>query len=277
MDVILNELSLTGQFDNENLFLNNLNEIIMMTHLINQLDNLNLLKSNKIWNSKITDSLTLIMLLQKKGSDILNKIRLDLSKVSSSPPYWEDTQIHSCIKNSYNYNNENICNTGLAESSERNQVIISFQHNLFKNSNINIIKNLTDININNINNLKELSQYLYTKKVLNEYKFCKYFFNTSKLNFSKLDDAKRGFNTLNKKQKKLFINQLKIFAETSWSNIISSDGIEYKKYNNTLKGFTNIDIYKFRINKKYRCFGYRSNDTFYIVHFEINHKLSDIG
>ncbi|WP_373031749.1 hypothetical protein, partial [Sulfurovum sp.] len=59
--------------------------------------------------------------------------------------------------------------------------------------------------------------------------------------------------------------------------ISASDGIEYKKYNNTLSGFTGIDIYKFRINQKYRCFGYRKGEIFYVLHFETDHKLSDRG
>jgi len=277
MDVVLNELSLSGQFENDNLFLSNLSEVVKMTHLINKIENISLLKSNTIWNSKITTSDTLLLLLRKKGSDLLNKLRLDLSKMSANPPYWEETQVHSCVEDSYEYSHNDICNTGLAESSQRDKVVISFEHFLYSSENIKVMKNSTEINIKNILNLKLFSQYLYDKSLINEYEFCNYFFHNTKLSFTKLDNEKRGFNFLTQEQKKLYIGQFKLFAEMSWEDIVSSDGIEYKKYQNTLSGFREVEIYKFRISQKYRCFGYRKGEIFYIVHFEVDHKLSDNG
>lgn len=277
MDVILNELSLAGQFEDEDYFLKNLSEIIMITHLINQLEGINLFKSYNIWDAKVTDSTTLASLLRKKGSDLLNKLRLDLSKLSEQPPYWEEDQIHDCSQNTYKYNATNICNTGLAESSERDKVIISFNHSSYRDAALDIMKNSTNIDINNLINLKSFSSYLYDHQIISEYEFCKYFFYATKLNFSKLDDYKRGFNTLGNDEKKQFIKQFKVFSEMSWTDILNSDGLEYKKYNNTLSGFTDIDIYKFRVNQTYRCFGYRKGEIFYIIHFETDHKLSDKG
>ena len=72
----------------------------------------------------------------------------------------------------------------------------------------------------------------------------------------------------------------------SWDNIMSSDGLEYKKYNKPNKRkkgwfregtYKNTDIYKFRVTQEYRCFGYRTGDEFFVLRFEIDHSISDNG
>ncbi|MEA1956038.1 MAG: hypothetical protein U9N02_06050, partial [Campylobacterota bacterium] len=66
-----------------------------------------------------------------------------------------------------------------------------------------------------------------------------------------------------------------------------SDGLEYKQYNKPKKLKTkgwfrnglykNIDIYKFRVTQEYRCFGFRKDNRFYVLRFEINHEISNNG
>ncbi|RLA70977.1 MAG: hypothetical protein DRG24_06135 [Epsilonproteobacteria bacterium] len=70
----------------------------------------------------------------------------------------------------------------------------------------------------------------------------------------------------------------------SWDDIKNSDGLEYKQYKPNKKDdwfrktiYSSKDIYKFRITQKYRCFGYRDMDKFFILRFEIDHKKSDKG
>ncbi len=70
----------------------------------------------------------------------------------------------------------------------------------------------------------------------------------------------------------------------SWNDISISDGLDYKEYspnkeNNWFKNtkFSDKKIYKFRVTQKYRCFGYRELDTFYVLMFDIEHKISDKG
>ncbi len=70
----------------------------------------------------------------------------------------------------------------------------------------------------------------------------------------------------------------------TWKDILLSDGLEYKQYKPNRKNdwfrdnkYSKIDIYKFRVTQKYRCFGYRKGDVFHILRFEVDHKISDKG
>lgn len=38
-----------------------------------------------------------------------------------------------------------------------------------------------------------------------------------------------------------------------------------------------MDIFKFRVSEKIRCFGYREKDTFFVLRIDLEHKLSDKG
>jgi len=278
MDVILNELSLSGQFSDEDEFIDNLKEIVKITHFFSSYDDLALLKSYTFWESKITSNDTVITLLQKKGNDVVKKLRTDLFKLSSNPPYWEDNRQHCCKSNTYMFKEQNLCDTGIAESIERDKLILSFKHDDFIDLELNVKKNTSDIIVNNLSNFKYFIELLFDNSLIDEYRFCKYFFYNTNLNFDLLDDHNRGFNTLSTSiEKKQFTEQFKTFSNMSWEEIYQSDGFEYKKYNSDLSGFEREDIYKFRISQKYRCYGFRKNDIFKVVHFETNHKLSDNG
>lgn len=38
-----------------------------------------------------------------------------------------------------------------------------------------------------------------------------------------------------------------------------------------------MNICKFRVSEKFRCFGYRKKDTFFVLRIDLEHKLSDKG
>lgn len=114
-----------------------------------------------------------------------------------------------------------------------------------------------------------------------EYCFRK--FKDSNLNFSLLEDD-YGFDILNSDQEKEFLSTFNKFSKMSWSDIIKSGankkGLNYKAYDgdwfqNTK--YKDIKIFKFRTSKKYRCFGYREKDEFFVLRFEVDHKMSDNG
>ncbi|CAC9627344.1 hypothetical protein [uncultured Gammaproteobacteria bacterium] len=101
----------------------------------------------------------------------------------------------------------------------------------------------------------------------------------SNLNFDQLEE-KFGFNLLDSIQTNEFINSFNTFDSMNWSDIEQSIGLEYKPYtgdwfNNS--GHKGKVIKKFRVSKKYRCFGYREVNIFYVLRFEIDHKISDKG
>jgi len=277
MNILLNELSLSGQFTSVDDFVSNLEDVINLTNFILTLEDITLYKSQNLWSSKVTEDNSLQDILRVYGNNKLTKLKIDLAKLNNNPPFWETEQMH-LSSDIYLFNGINVTETSLAESIEREKLIISFKNEDFLSQVLVISKNGKDLNLCNFINLKILSFFLYKNSQIDEYTFCKNFYKNTKLDFSKLDDDRRGFNMLpTSDEKKLFLNQFMLFSDSSWKDILKSDGLKYKKYKSTLNGFESEDIYKFRVNDLLRCYGYRIDDIFYVLHFERDHKLSNKG
>ncbi|MYL54191.1 hypothetical protein GLW08_12670 [Pontibacillus yanchengensis] len=74
------------------------------------------------------------------------------------------------------------------------------------------------------------------------------------------------------------------FNDSTWSDIFQNNSLDYKLYQPSKENdwfkeskFSNKKIYKFRTSQKYRCFGFRENDTFYVLRFDTTHEISDNG
>jgi len=276
MDVILNELSLDAQYATEMMFLDDLQEIVKITTLFEKLHEIVLLKNQNLWSSKITASKTLQELLYIKGNPLLTKLRTNLLKLTSNPPYWEEDRRHTCENNSYLYKDKDIYDSGIAESTERDRVVLSFTHDNFQDLQLSIHKNASDVYVDNLLDFKSTLLSLLNTGVMDEESFCKYYFYETNLNFVLLNEA-RGFSQFGSTEKKQFIEQFKLFSKMDWDEIISSDGLQYKRYNNSLAGYEAANIYKFRVSQKFRCYGYREEGVFFVVHLEVDHALSDRG
>lgn len=283
MEVLINELSLDGQFNSENEFFDNFDQVLEIIKLLEVL-HFSILKEYMLFNAPITynyrfnDFLTL-------RNDRARKMKRVLSKLSQNPPYWNDTQKHDCNKDNYLYQSQDICNTSLAESCERDKMIVSFKHNYFLNTTCKVTKNSSNISIYNIINKIDFLFYLIEKNKIRPIEYCVSRFDRSKLSFDNIEQG-YGFEILETAQQvKEFIEAFELFHKTTWNNILTSDGLEYKPYKPSSKkknwfknsDFSNYDIHKFRVTQKYRCFGYREKDTFFVLRFEIDHKISDNG
>lgn len=277
MEIIINELSITGQFSNKDDFLCDLEKLLPIIKLIKEL-RFTLLKEHSFFTSRITDIDTLQDILYSKD-DSVRRMKSYLVELTNTPPFWNDSRVHNCDNDTYFYDTQNICNTSLAEASQRDKKILSFNHSSYQNINLTIQKNNTDIDIFNINDKTLFLDELHRDKNILPLDFCLFNFKSDNISFTKLE-KKFGFNLLDSIQAKEFINSFKAFALMSWGDIEQSIGLEYKPYvgdwfnNSEHKGKT---IKKFRVSEKYRCFGYRDINTFYVLRFEIDHKISDKG
>ncbi|MDK2082907.1 hypothetical protein PT502_03740 [Aliarcobacter butzleri] len=281
MEILINELSLDGQFNDEEEFLDNFDSILKIVKLI-ELLNFSLLKEYMLFDRNITANFKLVD-FSKSKNDRARKFKSFLLKLAQNPPFWNIDKKHNC-SDVYQYSSKNICDTSLAESCERDKIILSFKHDEFKNLFCNVLKNQEPINLLNIININMFLDYLFKNGEIGCFDYCKNKFKDSKVNFEKINDG-YGFDSLKtSQQEKEFIEAFELFDRTDWANILTSEGLEYKPYsasksNNWFKGteFENNSIYKFRVTQKYRCFGYRNGDIFYILRFEIDHKISDNG
>jgi len=272
MEILINELSLSGQFKDENEFLDSFDIVLEFIKFIDELE-FTLLKEYSFFQAQVTSNTKLDNFL-KLRNDRAKRMKRFLLKLAYNPPYWNETQKHDCSNDKYLLNANDICDTSLAESCERDRVILSFAHSDFLNTNLEIIKNSSFINIYNFIDKSHFLDYLLSISQIGLLNYCQIKFKNSNLNFSLLDDN-YGFNILNISQQKEFINTFHSFSNMSWENIVSSDGLQYKRY----KGneFKQQIIYKFRVTQKYRCFGYRQDNEFFVLRFEIDHKISDNG
>lgn len=87
-----------------------------------------------------------------------------------------------------------------------------------------------------------------------------------------------GFAEVQAEEQALFIDTFKKFEKLTWDNIHENKWLNYKEYHGIISR-TNGEkqTYKFRVSKKFRCHGYREKDSFVVIGFETDHKLSDQG
>jgi len=283
MDILINELSLDSQFSNESDFLDTFLETIKIINIIDKLS-FSLLKKYDLYSCKVTNNLDLGSILKIKGNDKITKFKSFLSKLMNDPPYWELEQKH-LITDIYECNQTTLTSGySIAESCERDKIVLSFKNSNFSNDIINLTKNTEPHEIYNSIDYIKFLDFLYIKGKISEIDYCLNRF-TINLNFSNLDNEEKGFRKLENEEKNAFITTFIMFSNMTWKEISESDGLDYKPYSPSSKSdyifkntqWNNKTIYKFRCSQKYRCFGYREKDTFFVLFLEKDHKISDKG
>ena len=108
-------------------------------------------------------------------------------------------------------------------------------------------------------------------------------FSGGKFDFSLIDDT-HGFSLIDDENQNEFIDSFRKFKELDWNAIAMDNGLDYKTYNKNKKSkryFSDEQwkkgIKKFRITQRNRCFGYVDNGVFYVLRFDLDHELSDVG
>jgi hypothetical protein len=274
MEILINELSLSGQFDSIDhfielglrSFIKALNDIDFQTNL--------LYKKYDFYSTKITSQHTIhdtLIGTTSRQYDEIRKLKSQFAKLFDQP-YWEDHIKHSA-NSVYLFNGKNICGFSLAEACERDKIVISFNHDDFRCVQLFISKGNNKIKLDNLFEFGHYTQIAYQRNLITFEEYCRKMFSKSKLNFSKID-AKQGFSLVKKDEELLFYKGFKKFSELSWAQIGADDGLRYKEYKG---GFKNISekIYEFRFSEKYRCFGYKKDDNFFVLRFELEHKLGN--
>ena len=279
MELLLNELTFEGQFTSKEDFIQtalaNLNEIL---HELEGFGHI-LLKKQDVMYTKITKSETLSDLMLSPPSIYKNEIRrfsLSLLKLANEP-FWEDSMLQD-PDIAYIWKSEDIWGSSLAESCERDKVVLSIQNSRFEEPILSVFRQNERIEIANILKPKELLEYLWTKNLISFGEYVKNRFSTGKLDFSKFIDD-RNFQVIQSSEQFLFIDAFRKFNELSWEEIGRDGGFQYKDFNGTLSGFSsqNINLKKFRASQKIRCHGYRDGKRFYVLFLEVDHNLSDNG
>ncbi|MEC0902572.1 MULTISPECIES: hypothetical protein [Bacillus cereus group] len=285
MKVILNEISIENRFLNLNDFLSKLKDIVAIYTL--NIQELEILKPSNLYSINLFDNIPLQTLLFDKRfnrNDEIRRLKSILSNLIQEEPFWDASPLHQ-ISDQYKCDfTTKLHSYGIAEACEREQYILSFCTDEFINCEIiSVEKNADEIlEVKNIWSKKYLLDELLEKGSIDYLTYCKNRLKKTNLLFDELEED-YGFKTLNAEQSRLFINKFKEFSKMNWDQISQSSGLRYKEYSPSgiswFKGtrYEFEKIMKFRINDKYRCFGYRCGDNFKVLRFETDHKISDNG
>ncbi|MPS72947.1 MAG: hypothetical protein E2590_07295 [Chryseobacterium sp.] len=289
MEILLNELSIHNQFTSfEDFKTSALIEIIKFLRLHKE-GCITLFKKSDIYSREVYNGNTLhsLMISSDMGrTDEMRKFKSQLFNIFDDP-YWDSKSL--CVENSkYLYEELLVNNSALAECYERNSSLISLIPSDYSKSLLEVLKDNIPQDLLNFVNVEALVLNLYTNSHISFEVYCKNFYTLTKLNFSKIN-SNDSFNLITDSRDEVqFKNSFDMFSEASWSDIIKQGGkgdgkvgLAYEKYHDQNYFISKYSlasdevVYKFRVTQKYRAFGYRKKDVFYLLEFDLTHRLSD--
>jgi len=169
MEILINELSLNGQFATIQHFVND--GLTPFISVLKELDTNKdvVLKKQDFWNTQITSTNNLHCVLLQKSDEITRFKSIFSSLIDE--PYWETSQKHNNT-DTYEHNTTNIVGTSLAESCERDKIVISFIHADFFNLKLQVIRNHSSIEIDNLYTKEHYIEIAYSRGQIDK---CNYF------------------------------------------------------------------------------------------------------
>lgn len=290
MEVILNELSCTGQYSNLSDFSERgITSISELLKGISGNDKIALLKKSDFFSVRITPDKSFHEVLfapEARRIERLRQFKSHLARLQNRP-FWDDDQQHVA---DYDYlrtddrTNVRITGSGIAEAHARNACILSFLPSDYENDTVDVHCVQTDSlkSIGNPHNLRQLWYFRYLSGEISIVDFIKESF-VERFNFDSISQA-NGLNLISNINVDIFISSFENFERKTWAQIEVDDGLKYKPFNKnrrTTRFFSadewKLGIWKFRIDQEKRCFGRRVGDKFHVIRIDLDHKLSDLG
>jgi hypothetical protein len=277
VQVLFNELSLTGQFSNQDDFVKN--GLLPFVGVLKEMQGFSilLLKKNDVWEKMITPTITLHSLLINNAfrkHDEVRRLKLAIVDLTNEP-FWDSDSQHA--NSTYILDGADICGSSPAEACERDKVVVSFVSSASSVDPLNVIRNEISVPLLNLTYSGKLTDILWANDQISFESYLKARFSGDKLDFSRVDD-KMGFLEIQRSEQSLFLDTFRKFEKLPWDQIHTDKGLDYKEYHETMSiSYRNIKTYKFRASQKFRCHGYRDKDSFVVIGFETDHKLSDRG
>ncbi|GHT38307.1 hypothetical protein AGMMS49965_01230 [Bacteroidia bacterium] len=163
MEILINELSLTGQFATETQFISK--ALLPLSSLLKELDNSQdtLLKKQDFWQVYVTPTKTLHDILTTQ-TDETTRFKSLLANLIGEP-FWESSQKHLAT-DTYLYSGTNLYGQSLAETVERDKIVISFIHTDFARTKLSVAKNTTIVEIDNLFEKGHYIEVAYQRKTL---------------------------------------------------------------------------------------------------------------
>ena len=139
------------------------------------------------------------------------------------------------------------------------------------------MRNDTNILLVNLTSSGILPELLWDQKEITFESYVKFRFTGVRFDFSRVE-KNMGFAGIQVQEQNLFIDTFRKVEDLTWDQIYSDDGLKYREYHGQFKeAFRGKKTYKFRASQKIRCHGYRENNVFVVIGFEVDHGMSDRG
>jgi hypothetical protein len=275
VEILFNELSLTGQFDDLDDFAKN--ALLPFVAILKEMQNFStlMLKKGNVWERMITQDSNLHSVLISRTSDEVRRFKSAVATLTREP-FWDfdSKQDEATV---YLFDGNDIKGSSPAEACERDQIVVSFISSATSCHPLYILRNGTNIPLVNLTSSGILSELLWDQKEITFESYVKTRFAGKRFDFSKVE-KNMGFSDIQTQEQDLFVDTFRKVEKLTWDQIYSDDGLKYKEYHGQLsESFRGKKTYKFRASQKIRCHGYRENNLFVVIGFEVDHGMSDRG
>lgn len=166
MEILINELSLDSQYSSIDFFISD--GICKLLPLLKEFrDEDVFFKKQDFYNRNVTSQTTIYQILSgsiSRTSDELRRFKTHLSRFLNEP-YWDNTQIHS-IAIVYSFNGTSVTGSSLAESCERDRVVLSFNHVSYLSNQLTISKANTNLVVDNLTGEDDFITLLHQRGLL---------------------------------------------------------------------------------------------------------------
>lgn len=276
MEVIVNEFSIKEIKKEEDF----LEYIRLLKFGIN--NNILLLKKTNIYDEFTGieidgKKIKILEILRNSRSDTIKALKNQLLSLIKEP-FWDTNSRQSEVHFYLCEITEEYNGYGVAEASERNQKVFSFNDktdiNILKKAVYGTTSNEEKIKIKNINSLNNFLEVLFTEELIDEKLFLQNydFKNYNFENLAILDCM------ISKSEKRNFLNDC--LRNDLKNNFIEFDNFstpEKKKYEEApfYKEYFEKKLHKYRINSSARCWGYASCNKFIPIYIEKDHSISN--
>ena len=284
MDIIINELSLHGQFPDSKSFWES-----GAPSLKNTIEDAfahgfkYMYKRGDLYSAMVTVNKSFYTVLTEPESRIIDEAKRYKSFMARAinNPFWDMEPVQDENIN-YRIGDTDLGGTSIAEAAARSAYLISFINSNYTNHPITITQNDESVLLSNIWQSGQLYAILFESNQLSLADYIKERFKDGKLNFDQIDE-KNGFSLIVPENQYEFIDSFRKFHELSWQAISIDKGLDYKDYKKNKKSKRYFSdqlwkkgIKKFRVTQRNRCFGYVENSVFHVLRFDVDHELSDV-
>lgn len=289
MEYIVNELSLTGQYEDVGEFLEvGLPSFMgVMNDIRNTDSSLHILKKADLYDSNVTDDVKLKNLIWEEKYriyDSLKKFKSQLADLILGGTFWDET-FQQSIDTKYFRINDNlvsVAGSSVAEAFVREDCLVSFRKSDYEADRVYVTDEKEERAIPNFYRERQVLDFLLECGRLPYKSYIENAFNR-KLNFNEISQ-REGLNLITEDNFNLFESAFRKFETLTWEQIRVDDGLDYKEFhkNRYTKDYFRPDqwdktIMKFRVNDKIRCFGCRMGNVFSVLRIDLDHRLSDLG